>query len=76
MSHNLTDKQISRLRELRRYATLENALFDHVGPSDPDAPLPTKESEVTAFIRERTRIYRQSWILPIIDELLAEGRRR
>ena len=69
----LTKKQVSRLRELRRYATFESASFDHMNYGDNESAemkLPTKESEVTDFIRNRTLLYRQSWILPIIDELL------
>ena len=67
----LTKKQISRLRELRRYATFESAAFDHCRPDEEQGmKLPTKESEVTDFIRNRTWLYRHSWILPIIDELL------
>lgn len=67
----LTKKQLWKLRELRRYATFESAAFDHVRPDEEEPmKLPTKESEVTDFIKNRTLLYRQSWILPIIDELL------
>ncbi len=72
MTRNLTKKQIALLRELRRMASLESASFERIGP---DAALPTTEAQVTAFIRERTRLHRETWILPIIDQLLRQGRR-
>ena len=75
MSRNLTLKQIGLLRALRRVATLENAAFDHVGPAYPPVALPTDESQVTHFIRERTRLYRETWLIPVIDQLLQQGRR-
>lgn len=61
------------LMELRKLLTLETANFSRIGPRDEDA-LPRTEAEVNAFIRERTRLWRESWVFPIIDEMLARGR--
>jgi hypothetical protein len=66
----LTDKQRRILEEIRSYATMESASFSRLW-SDPDDPLPKTEAEVTEFIRRRTAIYRQTWILDYLDELLA-----
>lgn len=71
----LTQKEIVALKAVRERLTFEKAHFDNIGPTD-DTPLPKKESEVNEFIRNRTRIFRQSWVFPILDELIAraEGR--
>lgn len=62
-----------KLMELRRLLTFERSDFSVIGPRDEDA-LPRTEAEVNAFIRERTRLWRESWVFPIIDEMLARGR--
>lgn len=36
-------------------------------------PLPRTEREADDFIKERTRLWRQSWVLPVLDELIAQG---
>ena len=61
--------KLKRLQELRRTASLEGGCFDGLG-SDAVA-LPKSEKEVNAFIRGRTRLYITTWVLPIIDELIA-----
>lgn len=48
-------------------ATMEQASFSRINTTD---SLPKSENEVTAFIRERTRIWRQSWILSPLEEAL------
>jgi hypothetical protein len=56
----------SELRELEdvlRHATLNTSSFGHIGTMADGADFPVDEREVDAFIRERTRIYRRSWIL-------------
>jgi len=61
--------QIRGLRKLRELANFERAHFERIGVGV-DEKLPVLESEVTAFIKERTRLYRQTWVLPLIDALL------
>lgn len=61
--------RIGRLKELRDYANFTRASF---GPLT-SAPITLKGSEqVTEYIKEQTRHYRDSWVNPIIDELIAE----
>lgn len=70
----MNEEQIQKLRKLRAVAALERAEFSilHPGPGD---ELPTSENEVTAFIRKRTKLYLESWVLPTIDRMIAwEGR--
>ena len=59
------------LLRLKSLCELEGATFGHIW-EDPKDPLPTKESEVDEFVKERTRLYRRTWVLPIIDALLSE----
>ena len=65
-----------KLIELRRLLTLEPGTFAfHCLPGTVEPPLPTSEAEVNAFIAERTRVWRESWILPALDELITAERR-
>lgn len=41
-------------------AQMERAAFGQLNTRE---PLPTNEAEVDKFIKERTRLYRQSWII-------------
>jgi hypothetical protein len=34
--------------------------------------LPTTEAEVTEFIKQRTRLYRESWIIAPLEEAIRE----
>jgi hypothetical protein len=74
----MTKRQANALRVLRRRLSLQNAGFSKIGPADSerDGALPTSEKEVTEFIRKRTRLYLQTWILPIVNNLLAEAEGR
>jgi hypothetical protein len=56
------------LAELRAYVSYESADFSNIYARDSD-PLPTDEKHVTEFIRRRTKLYRETWIGPVIDEL-------
>lgn len=57
---------IQQLREIRNIATMENASFrvgDDPGPFGAD---------VTDLVRQATRLWRNSWIVGPLDELIAE----
>ncbi len=74
-------KMLAVLKEARQYATLEKASFDCFdmdfifalmpSPEKDDSPA-TEFRKVKAdeFIKERTRLHRQSWILPGIDAVI------
>jgi hypothetical protein len=70
-----TKRHMALVRELRRLLTMGDnaASFGHIF-ADKDDPLPTSEREVTPFIERRTRLWRQSWVFPLLDEL--EGKVR
>lgn len=50
-----------------RSAKLETADFGTICQS---GPFPTQERQVTKFIRERTRLYRESWIISPLREAI------
>lgn len=63
----LTKKELQKLRELRAHLTMERfgaglnqRLVLDGQPVDP-----------TAYITSQTRIWRESWILPVLDEIIA-----
>jgi hypothetical protein len=67
----MTRKEHEKLQEIRRLMTFESARFGELWDDPQRNPLPKCEADVDAFIRERTRIFRESWILSELDELLA-----
>lgn len=67
---DLTPNQRRKLEEIRSTATMESASFKLLWP-DPEDPLPKTEAEVTDFIRRRTAVWRDTWILGVLDDLLA-----
>lgn len=73
---NLTQTQRGLLKELYRTASFANAHFDHVTPdwageAEGQRP-PRNEREVTGFIKARTRIYVDTWVLPLVAQLLKQ----
>lgn len=67
-------KVLRKLKELYKRASLTNASFGSPGDRVTirnDA----REISVDDFIKERTRIHRETYVLPLIDELIgwAEG---
>ena len=60
------------LRDARKAATFDLAGFSNIGPeAQGDEALPADEHRVDTFIKARTRIYRQTWILPQLDTAIA-----
>lgn len=68
----MTKKHIEKIRELRTLMTLETSNFAKLWDDPGENPLPKREEDVNAFIRERTRVWRETWILPVLDELLED----
>lgn len=64
---------VEQLREIRSKAAFENASFGM--PADIVTIRGGKEYNKDEFIKVETRLYRQTWLLPLIDELInwAEG---
>lgn len=62
----MSKSDISSLKEIRRYMTFETAALDSL--SDPEI-VRVKKKEMTAFVKERTRLYFQSAIWRL-DEMI------
>ena len=59
-------KMLNDLKEIRAIATMQTARF-HVG----EEPFPFG-AECTELVREATRIWRESWIIGPLDEIIKE----
>lgn len=61
---NLGKRRLNRLlkelKELRRISTMESANFDIYNP------------ETTEFIKEKTKLYRESYLISPLDRLIEE----
>lgn len=67
----LSKRDTEVLREVYKHLLMENCSFSNIGPSDDEVGrLPTNETEVTEFIKRRTRLWRESWILPYLKEMI------
>ncbi len=69
---------LAQLRELRSYLTLDAKRFvPSTRPAFSEETVTFKnDEELRAFIAERTRLWRQSWVLPIVDALIAREERK
>jgi len=71
----LSKSDVARLEEVIRYVKFERASFNCItGAREEDGLLPKNENEVTEFIKKRTRLYMQSWVLPVLEKMVARGR--
>lgn len=60
------------LLDLRRRAAFETADFGHINENANITDRNGKPLDVDAFIKERTRLYIDTWVLPLIDELIVK----
>jgi hypothetical protein len=69
----MTKGEVRKLREVRKLLGdgFDGSDFSKFW-SDGDSPLPTSEDDVNQFIEQRTKLWRESWILPVLDELIAK----
>jgi len=57
------ERLLALLREVAMHATLEHADFGGFWVHDDKAlPFPKTDKEVTPFIKQRTEVFRQSWL--------------
>jgi len=61
-------KMIERLTEVRRKLEMHEGAF--VATWTPDTKLPKCRDDVTPFIRQQTRLWRETWILPVLDGVI------
>jgi len=57
----------SLIKEALRAARMEGAGFQS---NFPDVPLPTDEKDVTEFIKKRSELYRETWIIKPLKRAL------
>jgi hypothetical protein len=57
------------LRQVVADAKMDRAGFNYLAS---EGPFPTTEAEVTEFIKQRTRPYRESWIIAPLEEAIRE----
>jgi hypothetical protein len=71
-------KELKALRDLvaeaRKHATFENSHFSDICAYQKQpveyVGAPLTERQVTEFIKDRTRIYRETWIVGFLDDAL------
>ena len=57
------ERIVDRLKEVLEASTMERADFDGCGD---------KEKTKTSFIKERTRLYRQSWLIQPLEKAISD----
>jgi len=68
---NVEENVITTLEGALKSAKMTMAEFGKIFPELEDLlPYPTTEEEVTAFIKQRTEIYRNSWLIMPIESAL------
>lgn len=80
MPHVIGKKQlrriIERLQEARRASTMERMSVDNFGTGKTLATFedgsPVLDNEVSDFIRERTRLYRETWVTSPLEDIIEE----
>lgn len=67
---------LSILREVRKHLRMETCSFGNLwGRNEPpkfEDGRAVTEANVTEFINERTKLWRESWVLPGLDEVIAK----
>ncbi len=61
---------IETLEGALRCAKMELAEFGTIFPEKDILPYPTTEKEVTPFIKQRTELYRKTWLISPIESAL------
>lgn len=66
---NITKKQIPEVKEMLRIAKMENAGF---GFPEDIVTFHGRETHIDEFIKEQTRLYRETWLIAPLERLLNE----
>lgn len=63
--------RLTTLKDIRRYILMgpEMCNFDNL-PGSKDVVLKDGNGDVSEFIRSRTRLYRETWIIPALNRLI------
>lgn len=68
--------KLADLERLRELLSLKGSSFSTMNTDWENDPLPGSEAEVDDFIRRRTKLWRKSWVLPILERLIKAERRK
>ena len=68
----MTKGEYKQLKEVLSHLHMDRASFSSIVPSldPPEMALPKSEQEVDRFIKARTRLYRNSWCIGPLAEIL------
>jgi hypothetical protein len=74
---NLSKTDVKKLKELRKRLEMgpDDCNFHPPGIDDRDLSY-QEQKAYTAGVRDSTRLWRETWIFPTIDELIAKGEGR
>lgn len=65
------NKLVADLTEVRQMLLMDTARFNNLHTDAADR-LPTTEAEVTEFIRRRTQLWRETYLIPVIENAIKE----
>lgn len=71
MSKSRLTRIMRELETLKKYAEFQRVNFANISTGDKFV-YPTCEPEVTPFITERTRIYRDCWLVGTIEVIMSD----
>lgn len=73
----MTKAELASLKEVRRkLAMADDDVFAVGFPNDRVRTPEGRRMQPTAYIREETQLWRESWILPVLDRLIAKYEQR
>lgn len=71
----MTKSEYREIEKVVRHLQMENCDFATIGPNAGNG-LPQTEREVTLFIRERTRLWRNSWCIAPLEAIVEKYSRK
>lgn len=63
---------VGALKEMHKISTMQTAAFYKLIQEENDLPYPSCEAEVTPFIIQRTKIWRETWITNQLEWIIEE----
>ncbi len=63
------------IEDALKHARMDNCSFEDIHLK-PEFPLPKKEEQVDAFIKNRTRLWRENWLIPALERALEKVKAR
>lgn len=70
----MTKRDLAKLKAIRKHLTMES--YAHLDVDHRITDRAGAKIDATAYIVESTRRWRETWILPVLDDLIAAGERK